>query len=94
MDSPKEIGRVSENDIDIQQREAIEAWEREEDSDIENHDIHYIIFGLWFVVQQCARGEIRAEVGRSVGDYLLYAHQPSNSSSSSAYVPPPPPLPL
>ncbi|TGO44084.1 hypothetical protein BCON_0612g00010 [Botryotinia convoluta] len=38
MDSPKEIGRVSESDIDIQQREAIEAWEREEeDSDVESH---------------------------------------------------------
>lgn len=38
MDSP-EIGRVSksESDIDIQQHEAIEAWEREEDSDTESH---------------------------------------------------------
>lgn len=40
MDSPKEMGRAgeSESDIDVQQqREAIEAWEKEEESDVESH---------------------------------------------------------
>lgn len=124
MDSPKESGRVgeseseSESDIDIQQqREATEAWEKEEESDVEIHgeliiflyllfsssrfffiNIHHIYHirttNIWFLV--CGRGEIRAEVGQSVGRSVgLYARQqpwPSNRSILLLTSPPSPPI--